>query len=61
MRCSPFAKIVAPVGPATVASETIRALYLSGVDAFWLNFGHGLRDEHPKVFDIPQEWFRTIG
>ncbi len=35
------AKIVATVGPASSDRETLRRLFLAGVDVFRLNFSHG--------------------
>lgn len=39
-------RIVATLGPASCASEKIRALIEAGVDVFRLNFSHGTHDEH---------------
>jgi pyruvate kinase len=41
-------KIVATVGPASRASETLRALIEAGADVLRLNFSHGTRDEHAE-------------
>ncbi len=46
MRRMHLTKIVATLGPASAAPETIRALFVSGVDVFRLNFSHGTQDEH---------------
>ncbi len=40
------AKIVATLGPASSAPETIRKLYLAGADVFRLNFSHGTHEDH---------------
>ncbi len=48
-------KIVATLGPASSAPDTIRRLVKAGVDVFRLNFSHGTRDEHAEyVRDIRQ-------
>lgn len=39
-------KIVATLGPATSADETIEKMILAGVDVVRLNFSHGTADEH---------------
>ena len=39
-------KIVATLGPASSAPETIRALVEAGVDVFRLNFSHGSIEDH---------------
>lgn len=61
MRRSRFAKIVATVGPATAAPEMIRSLYLSGADTFRLNFSHGSRDDHARVFASIRRLEREVG
>ncbi len=43
-----FAKIVATVGPASSAPDTMRLLHDVGVDAFRLNFSHGTHDDHAR-------------
>ena len=40
------AKIVATLGPSSSSTETIRALFMAGVDVFRLNFSHGTHDQH---------------
>ena len=40
MRRTRNAKIVATLGPASSAKETVRQLFLAGVDVFRLNFNH---------------------
>ncbi|MDC7785072.1 pyruvate kinase [Rhodoplanes sp. TEM] len=49
MRRQRRAKIVATVGPASSAPETLRALLAAGVDTFRLNFSHGTHEDHAKV------------
>ena len=51
MRRHRFAKIIATLGPATSAPETIRALFAAGVDVFRLNFSHGDHDSHRRCFE----------
>ncbi len=42
-------KIVATVGPASRAPETLQKLMEAGVDVFRLNFSHGTHDEHAET------------
>lgn len=49
------AKIVATLGPASADHETIRALFLAGVDVFRLNFSHGSSADHAARFAILRE------
>lgn len=42
-------KIVATLGPASRAQETIGTLIVAGVDVFRLNFSHGTQDEHTET------------
>jgi pyruvate kinase len=42
-------KIVATIGPASAAPETLKRLLEAGVDVFRLNFSHGRPDEHRAV------------
>lgn len=41
-----FAKIVATIGPASSAPDTVRLLHEVGVNAFRLNFSHGSHEDH---------------
>ncbi len=41
-------KIVATIGPATAAPETLLALARAGVDVFRINFAHGTHEEHAR-------------
>jgi pyruvate kinase len=43
-------KIVATVGPASRAPETLGALISAGVDVFRLNFSHGTHESHAEVY-----------
>ena len=49
MRRHRRAKIVATVGPASASPETLKTLFLAGVDTFRLNFSHGTHEDHAKV------------
>jgi len=49
------AKIVATLGPASADRETIRQLFLAGVDVFRLNFSHGSHADHAARFAILRE------
>jgi pyruvate kinase len=42
------AKILATVGPASSAPDTLRLLHDVGVDAFRLNFSHGSHEDHAR-------------
>jgi len=59
------AKIVATVGPASSDRETLRRLFLAGVDVFRLNFSHGNAEDHRVRFailrDLERETGRPIG
>jgi pyruvate kinase len=43
-----YTKIIATLGPASDAEETIDALIATGVDVFRLNFSHGTHAEHAE-------------
>ncbi len=43
-----FAKILATIGPASRAPDTLRLLHDVGVDAFRLNFSHGSHADHAE-------------
>jgi len=47
---APRAKIIASLGPATAAPETIRALVDAGMDAARLNLSHGTHDWHRDCY-----------
>ena len=65
MRRSRNAKIVATLGPASSDKDTVRRLFLAGVDVFRLNFSHGTPDDHRARFavlrELEQETGRPIG
>ena len=55
MRRTRNAKIVATLGPASSAKETVRQLFLAGVDVFRLNFSHGSPADHRARFNMLRE------
>jgi pyruvate kinase len=55
------AKILATVGPACSDRETLRRLFLAGVDVFRLNFSHGNADDHRARFAVLRELERETG
>ncbi|MBS0315732.1 MAG: pyruvate kinase [Proteobacteria bacterium] len=55
MRRTRNAKIVATLGPASSDKDTIRRLFLAGVDVFRLNFSHGSADDHRARLAILRE------
>ena len=60
-----YAKIVATLGPSSSTKETIRALFLAGVDVFRLNFSHGTHEQHRErlalIREVERETGRPIG
>ncbi len=65
MRRTRNAKIVATLGPASSDKDTVRRLFMAGVDVFRLNFSHGSADDHRARFailrELEQETGRPIG
>jgi pyruvate kinase len=65
MRRTRNAKIVATLGPASSARDTVRALFMAGVDVFRLNFSHGSAADHRARFvmlrELEKETGRPIG
>ncbi|NCT83509.1 MAG: pyruvate kinase [Comamonadaceae bacterium] len=61
MRRTRNAKIVATLGPASSDRDTVRRLFLAGVDVFRLNFSHGSADDHRARFAILRELERETG
>ena len=55
MRRTRNAKIVATLGPASSDKETVRQLFLAGVDVFRLNFSHGSHEDHRARFNALRE------
>ncbi|TWF74770.1 pyruvate kinase [Pseudonocardia hierapolitana] len=45
-------KIVCTIGPATASPDRIRELVQAGMDVARLNFSHGTRDDHKRVYDM---------
>jgi pyruvate kinase len=54
-------KIIATLGPACSAEETVYRLLTSGVDVFRLNFSHGTHDEHARIIHIVRETAMNLG
>jgi len=65
MRREGSTKIVATLGPASSAKETIRALVQAGADVFRFNFSHGTHDDHAQrlavLRELEDELDRPIG
>ncbi|HEY1972976.1 MAG TPA: pyruvate kinase, partial [Pseudonocardia sp.] len=49
------AKIVCTLGPATSSPERIRDLVQAGMDVARLNFSHGNREDHKRVYQLVRE------
>jgi pyruvate kinase len=49
------AKIVCTLGPVTCTRETIRELVDAGMNVARLNFSHGTREEHARVYGFVRE------
>ncbi|MGQ0575360.1 MAG: pyruvate kinase [Pseudonocardia sp.] len=45
-------KIVCTIGPATASPDRIRELVTAGMDVARLNFSHGNRDDHKRVYEM---------
>ena len=54
-------KIVATIGPATRALDTMTALIEAGADVFRLNFSHGSQEEHAAAVKDAREAGRRCG
>ena len=54
-------KIIATLGPACSAEETIYRLLTSGVDVFRLNFSHGTHEQHLRIIHIVRETAMNLG
>lgn len=65
MRRNRNAKIVATLGPASSNPQTIKDLFLAGVDVFRLNFSHGSHENHLENYQairqIEENTSRPIG
>ena len=55
------AKIVCTVGPATATEEKLVALVAAGMDVARLNFSHGHRDEHERVYTLVRQASDRVG
>lgn len=53
-------KVVATIGPASAAPETILALAKAGADVFRLNMAHGTREAHGRVIQYAREAARQL-
>jgi pyruvate kinase len=49
------AKIVCTLGPATASPERIRDLVQAGMDVARLNFSHGHREDHKRVYELVRQ------
>ncbi|HFB54676.1 MAG TPA: pyruvate kinase [Hellea balneolensis] len=56
-----LAKIVATVGPASAAPDTLKLLHEVGVDAFRLNFSHGSHDDHARSIAAIRKISQELG
>ncbi len=56
-----FAKILATVGPASAAPDTLKLLHEVGVDAFRLNFSHGSHEDHARAIKQIREIEKASG
>ncbi len=61
MRRTRNAKIVATLGPASSDRDTVRQLFMAGVDVFRLNFSHGSAADHRARFTILRELEAEVG
>ncbi len=48
-------KIVCTIGPATATPDRIRDLVVAGMDVARLNFSHGNRDDHKRVYETVRQ------
>ncbi len=56
-----FTKIVATVGPASNAPETLAKLIEAGVDVFRLNFSHGTHETHRETIARIRDASKKVG
>jgi len=54
-------KVVATIGPASAAPETILSLARTGVDVFRLNMAHGTQEAHGRVIRYIREAAQILG
>ncbi|HEV7653794.1 MAG TPA: pyruvate kinase [Mycobacteriales bacterium] len=55
------AKIVCTVGPATATVDRLTALVEAGMDVARLNFSHGSRDDHARMYDLVRQASDRVG
>jgi pyruvate kinase len=53
-------KIIATIGPASSSKETLRKLFMAGIDVCRLNFSHGNHADHLKVINHILELNREL-
>lgn len=56
-----FAKIVGTLGPSSSDIDTIRRLFLAGMDVARLNFSHGTHEEHKERIRILRKLSEELG
>ena len=54
-------KIVATLGPSSSDKDTLRQMFLEGVNVCRLNFSHGSHEDHAKVIDIIRDLNQETG
>ena len=54
-------KIIATIGPASSDKETLRKMFIHGVDVCRMNFSHGNYEVHAKVMKIIRELNKEMG
>ncbi len=54
-------KIIATIGPASSNKETLREMFLRGVDVCRMNFSHGSYEVHAKVMQTVRELNKELG
>ncbi len=54
-------KIVATIGPASNAQETIRELIKAGVNVVRMNFSHGTHEDHKRTYDLVRKESAALG
>jgi pyruvate kinase len=55
------AKIVCTIGPATATEQRVTALVEAGMDVARLNFSHGERPEHERVYKLVRDASDRVG
>lgn len=54
-------KIVATLGPSSSDKDTLRQMFLEGVNVCRLNFSHGSHEDHAKVIEVIRELNQETG